>query len=163
MLQRIQSVLLLMAILSNLATFFIPIWKYAEGTNTEFVSGMGVTAMTEGASQAMMQRFTENPFHIGFFVLAVGVTAFIGFVIFQYADRRRQMRLANIAIIGLMLEILAIVLVTTKGPFMISSQGASSTAVYGFALPVLAILFVWYARMRIKKDDELVRSVDRIR
>lgn len=162
MIQRIQSVLLLLAALVNVGTLFVPVWKFPGGTTNEVISGMGVMAQTS-ATETQSLSFTENIPHVILVALIAMTAAFLLFVIFQYKNRVSQMKMAYAGVFMLLIEIMAMVLLTRQGPFLISDTGMESIVQFGFGFPVVAAILAWFAAIRIKKDEELVRSVDRIR
>lgn len=169
MLQRIQSVLLLLAILINFATLFVPMWQHSAGLDTEIVSGMQISSVDPISDETRQELFFQhrepikNIAHIAFFALVLVSGIFTVYVIFRYDDRKKQIRLAYLSIGMIMVEILSFVLLTQQKPTLILGGTANSVALFGFAFPVAAIVLVWLAISRIKKDEELVRSVDRIR
>lgn len=157
MIQRIQSIFLLLAVLANLAVMMLPVWQSNLGTETGMINALAFDAEgtandlqffehVDGASKAM---------HIGFFSLVLASSLLLLFSIFKFNDRPAQMRLCYIGIILVFLEILAVVL--------LAQSGASAAPQPAFALPVLAVLFSWLAARYIKKDDDLVNDSDRIR
>lgn len=100
--------------------------------------------------------------HAAFMVMTVLSGAFILWVIFQFEDRKRQIKLGYIGAVFILVEILALVLLTTLGPDFLSATSASTPA-YGMVFPVLAVFLVFLGVRGIRKDEEMVRSVDRIR
>ncbi|MDX2248213.1 MAG: DUF4293 domain-containing protein [Bacteroidia bacterium] len=169
MIQRIQSILLLLAILINFATFFVPMWQHSAGLDTEIVTGLSISSEDPISDEKRQELFFQHKeplkslTHIAFFSLVLISGVFVGYVIFRYDDRIKQIRLAYIGIGLVMLEILSFVLLSNQKPTLILGGTANSVAHFGFAFPVAAIVLIWLAINRIKKDEELVRSVDRIR
>ncbi len=163
MLQRVQTLFLLAAILVNVASLFVPLWEYNVGDTTETISGMAVEASGLAAESANSQNFTASPFHIAFFALNILIALFIGLTIFQYKNRTKQASWVQIAIILLLLEIVSLVLLTQRGPYFIVGESKGGMAALGFALPIVAVFLLWLGKRNIKADEELVRSVDRLR
>ena len=88
------------------------------------------------------------------------VSAILSIVtIFLYKDRKLQFVVGRIIIlINLFLLALLIYLsLTLSGETLVSEKGI------GMFLPILAILLVVLANKAIKKDEDLVKSVDRLR
>lgn len=157
MIQRIQSIFLLLAVLVNLAVMIVPAWQSElsgkegvisalsfEGENTE--NTLQFFEHTDSQSQAL---------HIGFFSLVLLSSLWLLVSIFRFKDRSAQMRMVYIGIILIFVEILAVVL--------LAQSGGDPNPQRGFALPIVAIVMAWVAARFIKKDDDLVKSVDRIR
>lgn len=135
MIQRIQSIWLLLAGGSALASL-----KFS------FYSGSKANGVFEELNSA-------TGFLLLILTVAVALTAFI--TIFLFKNRKLQMKLTWL---GLILQIAGIaVLVSKTNEF---TQGNYSlTALFAFVVPVLFLL----AWMGIRKDDKLVKSMDRLR
>lgn len=136
MIQRVQSLYLMLVVLLNPAVvFWLPLWKTEEGT--------GVFAI-------------ETPWLIILFALS-GLLALIS--IFMYKNRKLQFVLGRLNII-LNLVLLGFFVYWTlmvPGGMQISEKGI------GMFLPVLSIVFLVLANKAIKRDEDLVKSVDRLR
>ncbi|TVQ11586.1 MAG: DUF4293 family protein [Balneolaceae bacterium] len=135
MIQRIQTIFLTLALLLNIAFFFTPLFE----------------------------RVLEDP--SGWFrsaiLTAVGLAAILTAAsIFMYKNRIRQMRWVKNAMI---FQILASG--TGVGVFFTLGRiGAHLTGeAAGLAFLILAVLFQLLANASIKKDERLVKSIDRIR
>lgn len=163
MLQRVQTLFLLGAIVVNLVTLFVPIWNFTGTETTETISGMAIEASGLAANELSAQDFTADPFHIAFIALNMIVAIFLIATIFQYNNRKRQSILIQVATVLLMVEIVSLVLLTSRGPYLIEEAAAGGMASFGFVFPVVAVLLLWLGRRRVKADEALVKSVDRIR
>ncbi|WP_340105337.1 DUF4293 family protein [Rhodohalobacter sp. 8-1] len=135
MIQRIQTVYLSLAVLINLSIFFSPIYRHALNDPSGWI---GTT-------------------FAGFLTVAM-VLSFVS--IFLYGNRVNQIKWVKaasyfqIAALGI-----AIAILFTLGGFgRFLWEEVVSTA-----LLVLALVLLWMAGRRIKKDQELVDSMDRIR
>ncbi len=151
MIQRIQSIYLLVAIalqslslILNWSTYLLPEYYYAlTGSSSSF-----------GSISAM-------PLMLGVIVSIILLLV----VLLQFKDRKKQMQFANIAMIQL---VLVIGLFSWLHYNLINAIKASNPELeigYGIAVifPVLSAILVWLAKKAIKKDDDLVRSADRLR
>jgi hypothetical protein len=150
MIQRIQSLFLLLAALIAVALFFIP---------SELI------IFTK--SNELMYAYTMNPFGVpqgtsaiiyGLFIANLGVFLFSMVAIFQYKNRKRQMKTSR----GVL--ILSVIQMGQLFAFTLY-RADFHEKVYTWAafLPVGSIVFVLLAGIFIKKDEDLVRSADRIR
>lgn len=157
MIQRIQSIFLLLAVLANLAVLELPVWQSDLSGNSGMISALAFEGEnTENTLQFFEHADTGNlAMHGGFFAMVILSSLLLTFTIFRYSDRPGQIRLTYIAIILIFVEILAAVL--------LAQSGSTANPQIGFALPVVAILLAWLAAKFIRKDEDLVRSVDRIR
>ncbi|MDB2571435.1 DUF4293 domain-containing protein [Polaribacter sp.] len=143
MIQRIQSIYLLLATaISGGLIFVFNLWKTPE--QTTFV----------------IDLFKEDSFLLNGISLLFLLSAFCTCVaIFLYKRRQLQFMLGRISILIhlLLLGLLIYVSLTLPGEMKISEKGI------GMFLPILAIVFVVFANKAIQKDEDLVKSVDRLR
>ncbi len=147
MIQRIQSIFLLLASVSAFALFAIPF-----GTTPEPVAESEI--YTDGVYNIQDSRSLLTLFCIA------GALALVS--IFMFKNRKTQLiftRLAMVAnIVGF---ILAIVFYYNNAAEM---QGIDQQENYlGFGLPLIFLLFAILAQRAITKDDNLVKSSDRLR
>ncbi len=136
MIQRIQSLFLALAALTFLGTGFF----------------RSAIAVEESLAWLPMTLLGLNA------VVSVGAII----AIFSFKNRKKQLQLTNL------LQYLAILaLVAAFGAMYLSGGINEITSNVGvmalIALPVLGYVFVRLANGRIKKDIELVRSMDRLR
>tara|TARA_B110000090_G_scaffold119079_1_gene132505 strand:+ start:4084 stop:4587 length:504 start_codon:yes stop_codon:yes gene_type:complete len=143
MIQRIQSIYLLLAsAISGGLIFVFNLWS-APARNT-FV----------------IDLFNEDSFLLNGISLLFLLSATITFIaIFLFKKRQLQFVLGRISILInlLLLGLLIYISLILPGEMKISEKGI------GMFLPILAILFVVFANKAIQKDEDLVKSVDRLR
>lgn len=146
MIQRIQSIFLLLASLSLLALFVIPFATSA-------------TADTSLFADKVFDVF-DNPI----LMVVVGLGGVLALVnIFLFKNRPLQMRLDYLVItLSILLPIIAILLVFRSGGETSGDIGIQENY-FGLAMPILAIIFTALANRFIKKDNKLVKSMDRLR
>jgi hypothetical protein len=79
--------------------------------------------------------------------------------IFLFKNRKLQFVIGRIIILInlFLLGLLIYLSLTLSGEISVSEKGI------GMFLPILAILFIVFANKAIKKDEDLVKSVDRLR
>jgi hypothetical protein len=142
MIQRIQSIyLLLVAILSGGLIFVFHLWKLAE--NKVFVLDLF-------ADEAIINKSVPVLF-LASAILAV-------YSILSFKDRKKQFVIGRfIMLINLFLLGVLIYLSLNLPGEVTSEKGI------GMFLPGLAVLFSVMANKAIKKDEDLVKSVDRLR
>ncbi|MFC5272154.1 DUF4293 domain-containing protein [Adhaeribacter terreus] len=160
MIQRIQSVFLLLIALCMVAFLFLPIWSKTDAetgtsaTLTAFSLTQTATAGTEAAATS------TNTIAIAILAILAGAVAI--YEIFQYKSRLTQMKLGMLNTL-----LMAALLGTTVyyayyvGEEMI--KGAPGEREAAFYLPFLALLLNALANRFIRRDEQLVRSVDRLR
>lgn len=143
MIQRIQSIFLALAAAAAGGLFGLPFATTSEGM-----------ASSELFADSVF-NIKDNPVLMIAF-LAAGVLSLIA--IFLFNNRKLQMTLSIVSILatvaGLML-----------GAFFFFSDSASEQASFGLGtvLPILMIVFLFLGWRNIKKDEKLVRSMDRLR
>ncbi len=145
MLQRKQSIWLLIAALLNAGVIFFDLYRWHEVVN-------GVDIKHE-------IRVT-NDYPMFIIVLVCAVLPLI--TMFMYKQRKRQLSMTafNIAAVcGLNAKMLMKIGHETT----ISPTIASGTYWLGAALPIISIIFLILAIIGIRKDDKLVKSMDRLR
>lgn len=165
MIQRIQSLLLLGAALVNSAILLLPIWQVSEGGNTATFSGFSIQmdgTSAQGISNSI--GLGDDYLLLGHFVLVILASLFFIFVIFQFNDRMKQVRLVYFGLVLVLAQIVTSVAMSFgMGRFVGLTEPGQGTFQFGFFFPVVAILLAWFAIRRIKSDEDLVRSADRIR
>ncbi|NDW10371.1 DUF4293 domain-containing protein [Dysgonomonas sp. 520] len=147
MIQRIQSIYLLLIVALMAATVFCPLF--------DFKDGFTVTAF--GVFFDGVNKFPT--WGVLTFGLLTGLVAFVN--IFMYKNRKRQLLFCNIT------TVLIILFYITFGVYMNAAIGKLNleylSVQYGIILPAIALVFNILAQVRIKADEKLVRSLDRIR
>ena len=97
---------------------------------------------------------------VPFISVACVVLVLFGFIsILSYKDRKRQMQLNNISLIinALLLGLLAYWLLTLPGGIDFPEKGIEPV------FPLLSMICLLFANVYIRKDERLVKSVDRLR
>ena len=136
MIQRIQTVyLLIVALLSGVASLFLP---------------FGVDA------QGIVVKLVELPYLLAGFAIAA-VLALVS--IFRFKNRKSQFMLNRLNMI-VQLFLLGVFVgrsLKATGGFLEPEKAV------GMFLPLLSIVLLVLANRAIKKDEDLVKSVDRLR
>lgn len=150
MIQRIQSLYLSIGAAIQLFFAFGTIYTYQTIEGDFTLNAFGIYNAENVKVNGDMKTF----------ILAL-ITALLAIVaIFLFKNRKNQMKIARITGLLTFMEIVFVVV----SYFNIQDLALTSFA-YGasiFALPISTILF-FLAAKAIKKDDDLVKSVDRIR
>jgi hypothetical protein len=167
MIQRIQSVFLLILVIAMVSVLFLPLWQK---TNPETGEEVVLTAfsliaqplaVTDGASAAATSAISENTMAIGGLAIIIALVAL--YEIFQFKNRFTQIKL------GMFNSLLLAALLGTifyyssyVGDELIKTSVPGDYQA-GFYLPVLGLIVNSLANRFIKRDEDLVRSVDRLR
>ena len=144
MIQRIQSVYLFIVFVISVVLLFIPMVSFEFNNN---LTTNDVNNTQEFASGNHLCMLVD---------VLIGIIAFLTVRLFQ--KRKRQLFLCWILIILLFVLFMLILLI--------------NAAIYGYShlpnfigayLPIASILFCLLARRAIRKDEDLIRSADRLR
>ncbi|WP_296699178.1 DUF4293 domain-containing protein [Algoriphagus sp.] len=158
MIQRVQSIFLLLVAVSMGLTLSLDLWQQV---GTEAGESFSLTALfLEKYNSANEVIQSDSKWYIAALASFVGFLAIIS--IFQYRNRGRQMML-NMVNSLIMVGLVATIFLTTNG--INSELGLSDNGQYGigFWAILVAMVFNMLANRFIRKDEALVRSVDRIR
>lgn len=175
MIQRVQTLFLLAVSILMIAFLFVPIWKkeikksgesmsISESIDKVVLNAFKVSYIhTETSKQGVVvdQKLgEENTIYIGGLAILSALTAL--FSIFQYRNRLRQIKLGFLNSL-LMSAVLGTTFLGIKSGNSLFNETGSEDFMVGFYLPIIALLFNLMANRFIRKDEDLVRSVDRIR
>ena len=141
MIQRIQSLWLLLAGVAGLATYKLPLWK--------------------GTLQDGSVREYLGPENLLLFALIVAASVLAFVTIFLFRNRKQQ---KGFALIGILLSIGIIALeVLQVEEYRQSLNAVRNSWQFGALMPLLMLVFFFLARNGIVKDEKLVKSLDRLR
>ncbi|WP_439127544.1 DUF4293 domain-containing protein [Polaribacter sp.] len=143
MIQRIQSIYLLLAsAISGALIFVFNLWK-------------SISKDIFAIDLLNRESYLLKTIPVLFLVSAI--LAFVA--IFLFKNRKLQFVIGRLAILVnlILLGLLIYVSLTLPGEVSISEKGI------GMFIPIVAILLIVLANKAIKKDEDLVKSVDRLR
>ena len=151
MVQRIQTIWLLLAAITILGLLFVPVLS-ASVNNTHYtLYGTGLTSRSGGAPS----NFTNIPLFVS--TVLAGLISLVN--IFNFRNRKLQIRIASLNI----LLILGL-------SFWLSQLGKNMPGGLeqadihaGLFLPIVAISFTLLAIRGVKQDEKLIKSADRLR
>ncbi|MDX5347531.1 MAG: DUF4293 domain-containing protein [Hymenobacteraceae bacterium] len=161
MIQRIQSVFLLLLAICMLVLLIAPIWQKINPETNQVFELTAFSLHATGGETEAGQDFNKNTMFIA--VLAIVAAGVALFEIFQFKNRLKQMKLGllnTLVLAGLMG--LCLYYSTYVGEDLVASTEPGSYR-YGFFLPAAALFLNVLANRFIKRDEDLVRSVDRLR
>ncbi|HEX2970115.1 MAG TPA: DUF4293 domain-containing protein [Bacteroidales bacterium] len=145
MIQRIQTVYLLLTTLAGILFLTGNILYFSDGSSVSF---SGVSAGIEVEKNWLLS------------VLMAGIPLISFITIFLYRKRKLQMKL-----IGFLITLIVIV-VLFLGFYSFRTINKSDTSLifnYRILIPLLMLIFSFLALRGIRKDEEIVRSYDRLR
>lgn len=158
MLQRIQSVFLVLAALCAGLQFVLPLARYERADQQQF------TLTLTGLVTADATEVPDVALKLQPHLLCALLVALFLVTVFFFKNRPRQVRLVRFAYLLAVLLIVALWITHTSVQAYLEQNGrASEQLLPGFFLPFAAIVFGVLAERSIKKDEALVRSADRLR
>lgn len=136
MLQRIQTIYLLLCMLiSGVLPFFIKIWT------------------TESKLEVYAN---SNTIYIGLFLISA-ILAVLSIISFKKRQNQFVLNRLNMILNFIIIGLLVYHSLSLSGEAKVSEKGI------GMLLPIFSIVFLALANKAIKRDEDLVKSVDRIR
>ena len=137
MLQRIQTIYLFLAfVVTGILPFLIPLWK-----------------MSDGKEYFFMQNQV--------YVILLGLSTTLSLLsIISFKKRQNQFVIGRLNII---LNLILLGLFVYRSLNLSGETLAVSEKGIGMFLPIVAIVLLVLANKAIKKDEDLVKSVDRLR
>jgi Domain of unknown function (DUF4293) len=137
MIQRIQTIYLFLAfVVTGILPFFIPLWTMANGSPYYFMQNQ-------------------------VYVVVLGLSTTLSLLsIVSYKKRQNQFVIGRLNII---LNLILLGLFVYRSLNVSGETLAVSEKGIGMFLPIVAIVLLALANKAIKKDEDLVKSVDRLR
>lgn len=152
MIQRIQSIWLLLAAVTISCLLFVPMVSASMGNASYYVIASG---LYQKVGTTSTQLASSTPLLVS--VIATALICLIN--IFNFSNRNRQKLIARIT------SVLIIGLSFLCSQYAQKIPGGLPNANYniGMFLPVIAIIFCILAIRGINADEKLIRSADRLR
>ncbi|MFN0291310.1 DUF4293 domain-containing protein [Pedobacter helvus] len=148
MIQRIQSIWLLLAAITILCLLIVP--TIGVGANNGYYTLDGFGLQLDGSKE----QAKNIPLLIS--IVLAGLISFIN--IFNFRNRKLQIRIASLNIF------LILALSFWLSRIINGIQGIKTLDIEpGLLLPLAAIIFTLLAIRGIKQDEKLIRSADRLR
>ena len=142
MIQRIQSIYLtIVIVLSAILPFVFKLWK---NSNKE------VFALNLFSELTLLSKLVPVFFFLSALIAAIAI--------FKFKKRQLQFVLVRIIILINLFLLGILIYLSLTLPGEVSSEKG-----IGMFLPIVVILFAFLANKAIKKDEDLVKSVDRLR
>jgi Sec-independent protein secretion pathway component TatC len=157
MIQRKQTLFLLLAALLALSTWLFPIATYQ-------TPGEVYKLMTHGFYTLDDVLVPDASPKVPFSIILSILGAALIFAIFMYGNRKRQMRFVRGTYL-LILGAIAFMFISDNSIQAYLGTDAQVEHSYGlsFIMPLIALILTFLADRAIKADEELVRSMDRLR
>ena len=146
MIQRIQSLLLLLGAVAVFGLFKLPFGSVTPSIKASPIFSDGIF------------NIQDHPALLGLFSIA-GILALVA--IFLFNNRNLQKVLSRVSIIASIIGMVLAAVLFMQDATNMGNQTPSEG--FGLGLPILSIIFILFAIRFINKDDNLVRSMDRLR
>ena len=158
MIQRVQTIFLFLVAVAMGVTIGTELWNQTGGPQGDTWNLTAFTLSNLDANGEMIQ--SSSKWYLGALAAFAGLLAMIS--IFQYRTRSRQM-LLNMINSLVMVSLVAATFLTTNGINSAIQAKEGGSYEIGFWSILVAMVMNMLANRFIKKDEALVRSVDRIR
>ncbi|MFC5193149.1 DUF4293 domain-containing protein [Algoriphagus aquatilis] len=158
MIQRVQTIFLFLVAVAMGVTIGTELWNQTGGTQSDTWNLTAFTLSNLDANGEVIQ--SSSKWYLGALAAFAGLLAMIS--IFQYRTRSRQM-LLNMINSLVMVSLVAATFLTTNGINSAIQAKEGGSYEIGFWSILVAMVMNMLANRFIKKDEALVRSVDRIR
>lgn len=159
MIQRIQSLFLILVAIAMIVATLTPIWLQVNPMQNQT---MEMTAWKTSVREIPQENLIsqESTIYIGILCLLAAATAV--YSLLQYKNRKKQLMLnmINALLMGLTLGLTVFTSYKANEQFNPTVSGAF---VLGFYCIIFALIMNLIANRFIRKDEMLIRSVDRIR
>ena len=159
MIQRIQSIYLLIAAIATIVLIFLPI-GYITTDEFYYVFNAVVVKLNIPENSVYMSTI--------YIALLLGISAIISiYAIFMYKDRKRQMKIVYINMVVFLVAILVMIYVYPDIIF-VKKGLMNPTDYFNFNYWILACMIptalcLYLANRAIRKDEEKVKAADRLR
>ncbi|GAC1377546.1 MAG: DUF4293 domain-containing protein [Hymenobacter sp.] len=157
MIQRIQSVFLLLLALAMLSVLALPLWHKIDALTHQELT---LTAFGFDAQGLSLPGSTGPVWVIGLLAAAAAAVAVVE--IFQFRNRGKQLLLGSVNLLLITATLGAAFYFSNKGEQLLNLK-LEGQFLAGFYLPTLALLLNLLANRFIRRDEQLVRSMDRLR
>jgi hypothetical protein len=166
MIQRIQSVFLFLLVVAMVSMLFLPLWSKTDATTGETVVLTAFNLKShflneQGEIASAGSLPSQGSIAIGLLAIAAALVAL--YEIFQFKSRLTQMKLGllNTLVLAALLGTTFYFAAYVGNDMVEANNGGDYQA--GFYMPVLGLLLNALANRFIRRDENLVRSVDRLR
>lgn len=157
MIQRIQTVWLLLASLTLFLLFLFPYLQYFDNFGTAM--GIKITGIYQGVSEGVIQ--------VKSFILQTIVTVVLALLplvtIFYYKNRKKQLQITYLNIFLVILLAVWFYVSSSNAVLELNKTLVLENIGIGALLAPLNIVFLFLAAKGIRNDEKLIKSVDRLR
>lgn len=164
MIQRIQSVYLLIVIVVHILLFSLPIYEATSSLNGTVnlvqasLNSVQFDDNVSGVQQIVLTQYSAAAYTLNIVMIALTIVC-----LFLFKKRIVQLRLSRFLVLFSLVLILIFIIIVFKSKNYISGSNIASSFQIGFWISLLSPVFLLLAGSRIRHDERLVRSADRLR
>lgn len=144
MIQRVQSIWLFLAAFVSAALFIFPLYQYT-------LAGTSIVSLLSARNEYVL------------LLLAALMTLLPMITIFMFKNRKRQKGLIWLSVLSSAAFIAVMLMKIQNLKNAVPAATNDNFTLPGPVIPVVTIVFLILALSGIRKDDALIRSVDRLR
>lgn len=174
MIQRIQSIFLFLVALAMVGVLVLPMWQKIDPATGEKLTLTAFSITSEAGRQVAPNGAISHSERVPVSTWPIGALAIVAagvalYEIFQYRNRLRQMQmgLLNSVVLAGVLGALVYYVIYVAEPMMAAptaEQGPMlGDKLIGFWMPFVGLVGNLLANRFIRRDENLVRSADRLR
>jgi hypothetical protein len=165
MIQRLQTLFLILALIANGLMFSFEFWSASAANDSDRVVEQLSLGLTHLSYETTLQdKRAASETHI-YLIGLHGLASLLGLgAIFLYTNRTFQLRVSRLAMLletGLLVLLLFYTDGATKDYF--TNSVSNSSYQLGIFLPIVSILCFFMANLFIMRDEQKVRSAERLR
>jgi hypothetical protein len=160
MIQRIQTVYLLVVVALHVGLYYVNFWEAEHegiGPVIELTAGDVIThGSSAGAAEPLLNWALRLAILNGIILLFTLIT------IFLYKRRMTQLRITRFLLLAEVLLLVAMFYVVEQAKDILPPTDEMEFG-FGIGFPILAMILIFLAGRGIRHDEKLVRSADRLR
>lgn len=158
MIQRIQSIYILLAIIAGVMTFVLPFAHfYAGDVQIAEYAMFGVFNVQSDTFEL------ANPYPMPMWIMSALTILMSIFALVSFKKRAVQMRMVRLGFLVNLSFIVYLFFAIDKVNAELYESSMDILYHAGFYMPVIAVVFLFLAQRGIKADEALVKSLDRLR
>jgi len=163
MIQRIQSLLLLIALILHILLYFMPLYKvqYVNEQKNPITVTLKIHQIEINKGESLKEQYSQVP--LLQFIMNSILCLMIFSCIFLYKNRLRQNLFCRFLILLDAGVIATIVFEIDKIKNLFPGFAHNSVSQIPIAFPVVSLIMLFLASRAIMKDEDKVRSADRLR
>ncbi len=162
MIQRIQTVFLAIVAILHICLFFVPFWVASNPIGAHIsLDAAGVDGANLNTVKNLVLGYGASAIKITIIniVIVFGALA----TIFMYNNRLMQIKFVRFLMLIVLILGVLMVMSAENVNSLLSGLRFDSSYSFGIAFPLISIILLFMAAKRIRHDENLVRSADRLR